>query len=137
MTPLVPVPIEPAAFDRDSIHSALANLVSNAIDACQMDSDSGDRVTIRALLQEGTIVFEVEDNGCGMDQKVRSLAFTNFFTTKGAGGTGLGLLLTRKVAQEHGGGISFESTPGKGSVFRLEFPRDRLPEIRNEEEGED
>ena len=82
-------------------------------------------------------MIEVEDEGCGMDQEVRQLAFTNFFTTKGSGGTGLGLLLTRKIMQEHGGRVDFESTAGVGSVFRLVFPRDRLPDPTEpkEEEG--
>jgi signal transduction histidine kinase len=56
--------------------------------------------------------------------------FTNFFSTKGSGkGTGLGLLTTRKIVQEHGGKVSFESTKGKGSVFRLELPRSRLRDV--------
>ncbi|MHC4860103.1 MAG: ATP-binding protein, partial [Planctomycetota bacterium] len=58
---------------------------------------------------------------------VRRLVFTNFFTTKGSGGTGLGLLLTRKIVQEHGGRIELESEPSRGSVFRVRLPRDRLP----------
>jgi signal transduction histidine kinase len=62
-----------------------------------------------------------------MDYEIKKKAFTTFFTTKGSGGTGLGLLLTRKIVQEHGGKISFESSPGQGTTFRLEFPRDRLP----------
>ncbi len=132
----VPAPLEPAPFDRGSIHTALANLVANAIDACQMGGRRPCRVVVRAREREGAVVFEVEDEGCGMDQEVRSLAFTNFFTTKGAGGTGLGLLLTRKITQEHGGRITFESTPSEGSVFRLVFPRDRLPAPGDtEEEG--
>jgi signal transduction histidine kinase len=59
--------------------------------------------------------------------------FTNFFSTKESGkGTGLGLLTTRKIVQEHGGKVSFESSEGKGSTFRLEFPRSRLPQPAND-----
>jgi len=119
--------VSPAAFDREGIHTCLANLVSNAIDACQMSGRSPCEVLIRLRGDDEEVVFEVKDEGCGMDQEVRRLAFTNFFTTKGAGGTGLGLLLTRKIAQEHGGCIALETTQGAGSVFRLIFPRDRLP----------
>jgi signal transduction histidine kinase len=75
-----------------------------------------------------SIVIEVSDNGIGMDYEVKQKVFTNFFTTKGEGeGTGLGLLETRKVVQEHGGTISMESERGKGTVFKMTFPRRKLP----------
>jgi PAS domain S-box-containing protein len=117
----------PAPMDREGMHSCIANLVSNAIDACQMSEKPGCRVTLRCAEEGGKLVFEVADQGCGMDYEIKKKAFTTFFTTKGSGGTGLGLLLTRKIVQEHGGKISFESSPGQGTTFRLEFPRDRLP----------
>ena len=70
----------------------------------------------------------VEDNGCGMDYEIKRKVFTSFFTTKGTKGTGLGLLVTKKIVQEHGGSVDIESTPGSGSVFRITLPRPRLPE---------
>jgi signal transduction histidine kinase len=120
--------VEAAPLDAEGIHSCVANLVSNAIDACQMSGKEPCSVHVRVRDEGNDLVFEVEDEGCGMDQKVRRLAFTTFFSTKGSGGTGLGLLLTRKITQEHGGRIELDTTPGKGSTFRLIFPRDRLPE---------
>ena len=119
--------LDPAPMDAEAIHTCLANLVSNAVDACRTGQKSPCRIWVRVREDAGALVFEVEDEGCGMDQEVRKLAFTNFFTTKGSGGTGLGLLLTRKITQEHGGKIEMDSTPGEGSTFRLVFPRDRLP----------
>ncbi|MBW1810503.1 MAG: sensor histidine kinase [Deltaproteobacteria bacterium] len=77
---------------------------------------------------DATLVFEVADTGCGMDYQIKGKVFTTFFTTKGLGGTGLGLMVTRKIVQEHGGRITADSTPGKGSVFRIEFPHSRLPQ---------
>ncbi len=131
-------PPQPATYDAESIHTCLANLVSNAVDACKTSGKSPCRVFVRTRDEHEALVFEVEDEGCGMDQEVRELAFTNFFSTKGSGGTGLGLLLTRKISQEHGGRVEFESTPGQGSVFRLIFPRDRLPKLdqKTNERGE-
>ena len=84
---------------------------------------------VRVREESDVLIFEVSDDGCGMDYDVKKRVFTTFFTTKGAEGTGLGLLTARKIAQEHGGKISVESSPGKGSSFRLELPRDRLPKL--------
>ncbi|MCG6962033.1 MAG: PAS domain-containing protein [Acidobacteria bacterium] len=125
--------VEPAWMDPEAIHSCLANLVSNAIDACLVSQDPGCRVELHLREADAAIIFEVVDSGCGMDYEVKQKAFTSFFTTKGKGGTGLGLLLTRKIVQEHGGSITLESTPGQGSTFRLRFPRARLPEPQGKE----
>jgi len=84
--------------------------------------------------QDDVLTFEVSDDGCGMDYDIKQKVFTNFFSTKASGkGTGLGLLTTRKIVQEHGGKVSFESTEERGSVFRLEFPRENLPEPEKED----
>jgi signal transduction histidine kinase len=119
--------ILPAPLDVEGIHTCLANLVSNALDACQMSEKVGCRVVITCTERDDCLIYEIADNGSGMDYDVKQKVFTNFFTTKGAGGTGLGLLLTRKIVQEHGGKITVDSKAGEGSQFRLKFPRDRLP----------
>ncbi|MDY7032678.1 MAG: ATP-binding protein [Thermodesulfobacteriota bacterium] len=122
--------IEPANFDSEGIHTCLANLITNAIDACQMSDNSDCEVRLKVSEQDGTIFFEVTDKGCGMDCEVKKKVFTTFFSTKDSTqGTGLGLLVTRKITQQHGGKVTVESTEGEGSVFRLEFPRSRLPEL--------
>ena len=120
-------PAAPAHLDREAMHTCLTNLVSNAVDACRMGERRPCRVAVGCRDEDDTLVFWVEDEGCGMGQEVRRLVFTKFFTTKGTGGTGLGLLLTRKIVQEHGGRIERESEPARGSVFRVRLPRDRLP----------
>jgi signal transduction histidine kinase len=86
-------------------------------------------VTLDVAEQQGAIIYRVQDTGCGMDYEIKRKVFTTFFTTKGMGGTGLGLLVTRKIVQEHGGRIEVESEPGQGSTFRLIFPRHRLPQL--------
>ena len=126
--------VAPAWMDPEALHSCLANLVSNAVDACLVSGNSGCRVEVRVREGDGVLVFEVVDTGCGMDYEVKQKAFTSFFTTKERGGTGLGLLLTRKIVQQHGGSIVLETEQGEGTTFRLEFPRDRLPKPETEEE---
>ena len=70
-----------------------------------------------------------------MDYDIKKKIFSSFFSTKVTGkGTGLGLLTTRKIAQEHGGTVSFDSAEGAGSVFRLEFRRDRLPQLNGNQQ---
>lgn len=126
----IPAPIPPAPMDYEGIHECLTNLIGNAIDACNMSENrDGCLVVLRITEQEGTIIFEVTDNGCGMDYEVKQKVFTNFFTTKGLGGTGLGLLTTKKIIQEHGGKIEFTSEPGEGSTFCIRLPRNRLPKF--------
>ncbi|MFH1759653.1 MAG: ATP-binding protein, partial [bacterium] len=124
--------IPEALLDPDAMHTCLTNLISNAIDACQMSSRTDCRVLIGVREENSVIIFEVSDNGCGVEYDIKQKVFTTFFTTKGGKGTGLGLLTTRKIIQEHGGKISLESTPGKGSKFKIEMPRNRLPRLEEE-----
>jgi PAS domain S-box-containing protein len=127
--------IAPAAMDREGLHTCLVNLVSNALDACEISDRPTRHVVLTARERDGTLIFEVADDGTGMDYDVKKNIFTSFFSTKGSDrGTGLGLLTTRKIVQEHGGTVSFDSTEGVGSVFRLEFPRERLPHPKERED---
>ncbi len=121
--------IPPALFDPQGIHDCLSNLISNALDACQMSDKAGCEVIVRCREEDGKIIFEVEDYGCGIDYDVKQKLFTNFFTTKGDRGTGLGLLVTRKITQEHGGKVHMETIPGESTKFSLVFARDRLPKL--------
>jgi len=119
--------VAPAWMDPEALHSCLANLVSNAIDASQISGKPNLEVRVRLREEGADLVFEVIDSGCGMDYEIKQRVFTSFFTTKGRGGTGLGLLLTRKIAQQHGGTVNLISEPGEGTTFELRFPRHRLP----------
>jgi len=113
-------------FDPEGIHSLLCNLVGNAIDGCRFDPDenkTSHTITLRCLQNErGGTVLEVEDDGVGIPEELSEKVFEDFFSTKGTEGTGVGLLVVQKVAQEHGGNVSFNSSPGKGTVFRVTIP---------------
>lgn len=91
------------------------NIVKNAIEA----TDSGGSINLQLLATaEHTIEFIVRDGGKGMDQHVLENLFNPFYTTKTAG-TGLGLVLVKKVIEEHNGTIDIQSEVGKGSVFKI------------------
>jgi PAS domain S-box-containing protein len=130
--------LDPAPLDANGIHTCLVNLVSNAIDACLMSE--GHRkfhVTLTTRDEDGVLIYEVADNGRGIDYEISRKIFTSFFSTKGSTkGTGLGLLTTKKIVYQHGGKVSFDSTENKGSVFRIELPRHRLPNPSENDEDE-
>jgi len=115
-------------FDRDALHSLITNLVTNSIDACVNDSreylTGRHKITIRAYFdKQENYRFEVADTGPGIPGHVGESVFDDFFSTKGREGTGLGLLVANKVAEEHGGIVTFESSEDKGTTFRAVIPR--------------
>lgn len=124
--------IKPVPLDKAGIHTCLTNLVSNAIDACMMSEHKGTEVTIKLFEKRNKVIFEVKDNGSGIDYDIKKKIFTTFFTTKGGGGTGLGLLTTRKIVEEHGGKITVISQKGQGADFKMEFMRKKLMALYKE-----
>ncbi len=116
-------------LDPEGIESCLTNLLSNAIDAASARDDRQGKVVIKTEIKDGNMVFEVVDNGCGIDSDIMKNIFTTFFTTKGNKGTGLGLLTTNKIVKEHGGFIDVSSQPGFGSAFRITLSINRLNSI--------
>lgn len=106
--------------ERPALLDALLNLISNAVDAVA-PVDSG-RVEVSLERRGGEAIFQVADNGPGLDEEGESQVFTGFFSTKGAAGTGLGLMVANKTAQEHGGRIELNNRPGEGATFRLIVP---------------
>jgi signal transduction histidine kinase len=117
--------ISKVSMDPRIIHNALLNLMTNAIDACLFDEDTGKKwqvAMVTTLEDDNSIRFDVSDNGAGMSKEVRERLFTSFFSTKGHRGTGLGLMVTRKLVEEHGGRIEVISAPGKGTTFTIHLP---------------
>jgi signal transduction histidine kinase len=117
----------PIHFDPEAIHRCLMNLVVNALDAC-LAADMGARepnIRISTTKADGWgVAYEVADTGCGILPEVREKIFQTFFTTKGAGGTGIGLMLTRKIIDKHRGRINVSSDPDKGTVVSILLPVD-------------
>ena len=110
--------------DLDAVRSLLLNLIENSLDACHTDNRKlSQKVELKARFDNNDVIFEISDNGIGMDQETREKAFSLFFSSKGSGGTGLGLFIAQKIVASHNGTIEIESTPGKGSCFTVKLPR--------------
>lgn len=121
--------LKEAVIDPAGLHTVLANLVGNAVDACKMDFWKDEHlVEIRTRKGgNGDIIIEVADNGIGIDKELKDHVFEDFFSSKGDKGTGLGLMVTQKILREHGGNITFRSRPGQGTTFVATFPRREEP----------
>jgi GAF domain-containing protein/CheY-like chemotaxis protein len=113
---LAPVPA--IAGDPSELREAMTNLILNAVDAMP----DGGRLTLSTGAADDQVEVRVADTGTGIPAEVREKIFDPFFTTKGPRGTGLGLSMTYGIVARHGGAITVESEPGRGSVFRLRFP---------------
>ena len=111
----------------------LRELISNASDAIDKlyyksltDTSVGmNKGDFRILLtrDKDSRTLTVSDNGIGMTEETRTKLFTLFFSSKGKGGTGIGLYVARQVVMQHGGRIEVASVKGEGSTFTVTMPR--------------
>lgn len=116
-------PLSPFHGDMNQLQQVMVNLANNAMDAMP----DGGRLAVRTRIEfkEGArgIVLEVEDNGSGIPEEIRSKIFNPFFTTKEVGkGTGLGLSLVYEIVRGHGGTIDARSEVGRGTTFAVFLP---------------
>ena len=113
--------LPPIRSDRAQLQQVILNLANNALDAV---TDGGSiRVTSRA--DDDSIVLTVEDDGRGISPEHRGKVFDPFFTTKAPGeGTGLGLSVSHTIMMGLQGSLTFDSTPGKGTVFEVRLPKE-------------
>ncbi len=113
------------AMDPQTIHRSILNLVSNSIDACLEVEDTSRVLTIHLITRsqnDNQLCFEVKDNGIGMSKREKEKVFAPFYSTKGSKGTGLGMMVTAKLVEEHKGTIHIESEQEKGTRFIITLP---------------
>jgi signal transduction histidine kinase len=103
--------------DEAMLHQALVNLLINAVQA----TPSGGRITVATQAADGHVEIAVADTGRGIAASALKLVFKPFFTTRHTG-TGLGLPITREIAQRHGGEVKLESQEGVGTTVTLRIP---------------
>jgi signal transduction histidine kinase len=107
-------------IDPESLQAALLNLVLNAEQAMP----EGGQLVLRSRATPTGIAIDLIDNGVGMDAATLNRAFDAFYSTK-SGGSGLGLPTTRKIIEAHGGTLSVQSEPNRGTQFTIELPTPR------------
>jgi len=106
--------------DRAQLQQVFLNLLNNALDAVP---ESG-RITVASRSFSGTLEVSIKDNGSGIEKEIQDRIFDPFFTTKAPGeGSGLGLSICHTIMKGLGGSLTFESAPGKGTVFMVRLPR--------------
>lgn len=113
----VPVELRILA-DQEKICQVLLNLLINA---AQSIDDAGE-IALRACTDAGWVAIQVSDTGCGMTEEACAKVFSPFYTTKEKG-TGLGLAVSLKIVEGHGGRIDVASTPGGGTTFTVRLPQ--------------
>ncbi|BCJ40136.1 two-component sensor histidine kinase [Actinoplanes ianthinogenes] len=117
-----PVPVEVRA-DPDRLRQVLGNLLSNAI----RYTDAGGQVEVKVSRDELTAILTVRDTGVGMTPEEVSRVFDRFWRAdparhRATGGSGLGLTISRRIAEDHGGTITASSSPGLGTTFTVRLP---------------
>ncbi len=117
------------AGDRDRLVQVMVNLISNAVKFC---ADDDGRIVIGIAVAPDHLRVSVKDNGIGISPKDRELIFEEFRQVKHSlkgrpPGSGLGLTITRRIIEFHGGRIWVESEPGRGSTFFFTLPRGSRP----------
>jgi len=111
-------------IDPTLIRSALINIFDNAIEACSELTTGNARITFEVKQNPKYIIMEILDNGIGMTPEAKDKAFTPFFSTKGHAGTGLGLFITHKTIEQHGGTIAIiDASSEQGTHFRIQLPK--------------
>lgn len=109
----------PVMADREHMLRVLNNLLKNAVQAIPEGRDG--RIAVVARSDGGHAIVEVRDNGMGIAEDVRERIFSPSFTTK-SGGMGLGLAMVKRMVEQAGGTVRFESTEGEGTRFIVELP---------------
>lgn len=109
-------------FDPDALYRAILNVITNAIDSCDQRDDG--KVMVKTVYEKEPQVARVivQDNGVGIEPNDMDQIFKIFVSRKGGRGTGLGLSVSKKMLNEHGGQILVDSELGKGSTFTVELP---------------
>lgn len=104
-------------IDPLQLEQVFVNLIVNAAEA--LHAVRGGRIVIRGTEEPATVIVVIEDNGPGLPEQLLKGEVRQFFTTKGEGGTGLGLFISRNIIQSHGGEFLYHNNPSGGAYFEI------------------
>lgn len=121
--------------DPEAVHRAVLNIATNAIDACAGRDPARVQISTAHDPEQKALVVALTDTGEGIAPDRLDRIFSAFESSKGAKGTGLGLAVTRKIAEEHGGTVTVKSQVGTGTTFRLTLPIEGPPIDADDQEG--
>jgi signal transduction histidine kinase len=126
--------VPPILVDEVQVKQVFFNVVKNALQAME----DGGILELESGVNDRFAWMAIEDNGCGMDSEKLSAIYEPYHTTKQEG-TGLGMMIVQRIMRDHGGEISINSEPGKGTRFILRFPREdaRLTQLDAPQAGEE
>ena len=108
--------------DPDQLHRILANLLRNARQAIEAQADRKGRIQASLVAEDGVSIIRISDDGPGLPEKAQENLFLPFAGSARRGGTGLGLVIARELAQGHGGELSLLRSSDEGTVFELRLP---------------
>ena len=114
----IPAALPNVALDAEQMEQVFFNLLKNALEAMA----DGGTIAITLGSDDHDVILSIRDNGSGMDAEQLANLFEPYRTTKEKG-TGLGLMISKRIVTEHGGAIAAESKPGEGTTFTLTLPR--------------
>jgi signal transduction histidine kinase len=114
---------EPAGIEIDSmrLQRVLQNLVTNAVEALRKTPNP--KIEIKARMKNAMLQVTVTDNGPGIPEVIQSRLFEPFVTHGKSGGIGLGMAVVRNIVTAHGGTITFETAPDRGTAFLVSLPQ--------------
>lgn len=112
--------LPPVTAEPNHLKQVLINLIKNSLEAIQPNRGS---IQLKATWHSSTIVIRLSDTGCGIPQDILTRLGDPFLTTKDQG-TGLGLMITYRIVQNHGGSIHVTSRPGQGTTVTIRLPLD-------------
>jgi two-component system phosphate regulon sensor histidine kinase PhoR len=126
--------LDPEVISVEADHDEIARAMMNIIDNAVRYTPDGGAITISTLCRVDGVRVDVADTGIGMSAAVLSRIFERFFRADEAHtttGLGLGLTIAQKIILVHGGDLTVESTPGKGTIFRITLPISQIGKSAN------